>query len=87
MDISDFAVASTLLTLFVVGATEMAKQAFNQNWKSVVIIAVAALVGGFAGAAFFPVIGLPVGIALGLSASGLVTTLQKVGEGTPTVKP
>lgn len=87
MDISDFAVASALLTLFVVGATEMVKQAFNKNWKAVSLIAVSALVGGVAGAVFFPVVGLPVGIGMGLSASGLVTTFQKFGEGTVSMKP
>lgn len=85
MDTTDFAVATTLLTLFVVGATELVKQAFNRNWKAVVIISVSALVGGLAGAFLLPVIGLPVGIAVGLSASGLVTTVQKVGQGTTPV--
>ena len=81
MDIQDFAVASGLLTLFVVGTVELIKQAFAQNWKAVVTIIGAAAVGGLAGWFFFPVIGLPVGIALGLAGSGFVTTAQNVGKG------
>lgn len=87
MNIGDFAVASGLLILFVTGATELVKQLFARNWKAAVIIAIAAIVGGIAGWMLFPVIGLAVGIALGLSASGLVTTVQKVGEGTTSVPP
>lgn len=82
MDISNFAVASSLLALFVVGTTELIKQAFNRNWYAVVVIAASAVVGGLAGLVLFPVIGFAVGVALGLSASGLVTTVQKFGEGT-----
>lgn len=85
MDINDFAVASTLLTLFIVGSTELVKQAFARNWKAVVIILVSAFIGGLGAWLFFPVIAVPVGIAMGLSASGFVTSLQKVGEGTSPV--
>lgn len=85
-DITDVTVATALLTLFVIGATELIKQAFAKNWKAVVIIAVSALVGGLGGLLLLPVIGLPVGIAVGLSASGLVTSAQKFGEGTHDVK-
>lgn len=86
-DITDITVATTLLTLFVVGATELVKQAFARNWKAVVIIVVSALVGGLGGLFLLPVIGLPVGLAIGLSASGLVTSVQKVGEGTSSLPP
>lgn len=82
MDINDFAVASGLLTLFIIGATELVKQAFNRNWRAVIVISVSALVGGIGALVFFPVIAVPVGIAMGLSASGLVTSVQKFGEGT-----
>lgn len=81
-DITDITVATALLTLFVVGATELVKQAFARNWKAVVIIVVSAIVGGLGGLFLLPVIGLPVGLAIGLSASGLVTSVQKFGEGT-----
>lgn len=86
-DITDITVATTLLTLFVIGATELVKQAFARNWKAVVIITVSALVGGLGGLFLLPVIGLPVGLAIGLSASGLVTSVQKVGEGTSSLEP
>lgn len=82
MDISDFGVASGLLALFVVGTTELVKQAFERNWYAVVVISLSAVVGGLAGWILFPVIGGAVGIALGLSASGLVTSLKKIGTGT-----
>jgi hypothetical protein len=82
MDITDFTVASALLGLFVVGATELVKQVFARNWYAVVVISISALIGGLAGWLLFPVIGIAVGIGLGLSASGFVTSLQKVGQGT-----
>lgn len=86
MDISNYAVAVSLLTLFVVGGTELVKQAFARNWKAVVIIAVAALIGGIGGVFVLPVIGFAPGLAIGLSASGLITGVQKIGQGTtPTV--
>lgn len=82
MDITDFGVAGGLLALFVVGTTELVKQAFARNWYAVVVISLSAVVGGLAGWLLFPVIGGAVGIALGLSASGFVTSLQKIGQGT-----
>jgi len=82
MDISTFAVAAPILTLFVVGVVELVKQAFNRNWKAVVTIIAAAAVGGIGGLVLLPTIGLAVGISIGLSASGFVTSLQNIGTGT-----
>ena len=82
MNVQDYAVASALLTLFCIGATELVKQAFNRNWKAVVIISVCAVIGALGGAFLLPVIGLAPGLAIGISASGLVTGLQKFGTGT-----
>jgi uncharacterized protein involved in cysteine biosynthesis len=86
MDLTNYAVASGLLTFFVIGATELVKQAFARNWKSVVIIIVSALVGALGGLVL-PVLGWIIGLALGLASSGLVTTVQKVGEGTVSLPP
>jgi uncharacterized protein involved in cysteine biosynthesis len=86
MDLTNYAVATGLLTFFVIGATELVKQAFARNWKSVVIIIVSALVG-LVGGIELPVIGWIVGIALGLASSGLITTAQKIGEGTVSLPP
>jgi uncharacterized protein involved in cysteine biosynthesis len=86
MDLTNFAVASGLITFFVIGATELVKQAFARNWKSVVIIVVSAVVGLLCGLAL-PVVGVVVGLAIGLSASGLITTVQKVGQGTTPLPP
>lgn len=82
MNVADYGVAVALLTLFVIGGTELVKQAFARNWKAVVIIIVASVIGGFGGWLLLPVIGFAPGLAIGLSASGLVTGLQKVGQGT-----
>ena len=86
MDLTNYAVASGLLTFFVIGATELVKQIFARNWKSVVIIIVSALVGALAGLEL-SVIGWVVGLALGLASSGIITTAQKFGEGTSSLPP
>jgi hypothetical protein len=86
MDLTNYAVATGLLTFFVIGAVELVKQLFARNWKSVVIIIVSALVGALGGLAL-PVIGWIVGMSLGLASSGLITTVQKVGEGTVSLPP
>lgn len=81
-DISNYIVAVPLLAFFVIGAVELVKQAFARNWKSVVIIAVSALVGAVGGWVVLPVIGWQLGLSIGLGASGLVTYNQKRSEGT-----
>ena len=82
MDITDFAVASGLLSLFVVGTVELIRQGFRKNWEAVFTIFGAGLVGGLAGAFLFDVVGLAVGIGLGIAGSGLVTTVKNFGTGT-----
>lgn len=86
MDLTNYAVATGLLTFFVIGAVELVKQLFARNWKAAVIIVISALVGALGGWAL-PVLGWIVGMSVGLSASGLVTTVQKVGEGTVSLPP
>ncbi len=82
MDVSDYGIAAGLLTLFVIGGTELVKQAYAKNWKAVTTIVVAALIGGIGGAFLLPVIGFAPGLAIGLSGSGLITGVQKIGQGT-----
>lgn len=82
MDLSDYTVAAGLLTFFVIGAVELVKQAFARNWKAVVIIVVSAVVGAVGGWLAVPVVGWVAGLSIGLAGSGLVTAVQKVGEGT-----
>lgn len=79
MNITDVTVATGLLTLMVVGATQLVKNLFDRNFRGAVIIAVAALIGGVVGAFVLPVIGFAVGVVAGLSAAGVVTTAQNVG--------
>ena len=86
MDLTNYAVAAGLLTFFVIGSVELVKQAFARNWKAVVIIIVSGLVGVLGGLEL-PVLGWIVGLSIGLSASGLVTTVQKFGEGTASLPP
>lgn len=81
MDLANYGIAAGLVTFFAIGGTELVKQAFARNWKAVVIILVSTAIGGLTGWAL-PVIGVVVGLALGLGASGLVTAGQKFGEGT-----
>ena len=82
MDIVLDPTATALLIAAVIGATELVKQAFDKNWRVVVIIAVSALLGGFG--AMLLVDGTALvffsGLAVGLGASGVVTTAKKLGE-------
>lgn len=82
LDGQTVAVAIGLLTTMVIGATELVKSLFDRNYRAAVTIAVAALVGGLAGELLFEQIGLALGIVSGLSASGIITGVQKIGTGT-----
>lgn len=75
-----------LLTTAVIGATEAVRRAFKQDWEAVVIIIISAVLGGF-GAAFlagWSALIFFYGLSIGLGASGIITTVQKFGQGTPT---
>lgn len=84
-NLADPAIAAAALTFLAIGGTELVKQAFARNWKAVVIIIVSTLIGGLSGWLLLPVIGGTAGLVLGLGASGLVTSAQKVGQGTTSV--
>lgn len=75
-------VAVTLLTTMVIGATELVKRLFDGDKRGAAIIGVAAVVGALGGALLFEEVGLALGIVVGLSSSGLLTTVQKFGTGT-----
>lgn len=75
-------VAVTLLTTMVIGATELVKRLFDRDYRAAALITVAAVVGGLGGALMFETIGLALGLVIGLSASGIITGIQKFGTGT-----
>jgi uncharacterized protein involved in cysteine biosynthesis len=87
MNISDYATAAAILTFLTIGGTELVKQTFARNWQAVVIIIVATLIGGLGGWLLVPVVGGVAGLVIGLSASGLVTGFQKIGQGTTPLPP
>ena len=71
------------MTPFIVGAVvgfvQLVKSLFDRDYRSAVIIAGSAVIGGLAG--FFAIEGLTVstGIVAGLLASGAVTIAQALG--------
>lgn len=71
-------VAALLLTGFVIGFVELAKAIYDREWRTAVIVAVAAIAGGIVA----PFIGLEivVGIVGGLAASGAITLVQNIGS-------
>jgi hypothetical protein len=70
------AVAVAALTFLVIGSVELLKRLFAKDWLAAATIAVAAVVGGvFASQAGVTVFQ---GILIGLSASGLVTTVSRI---------
>jgi len=71
--------ATFLLTTMVIGAVELIKRISNKDWEATAIILTSALVGAIGGAFVLPVVGFAPGIFIGLSASGVVTGLQKIG--------
>lgn len=70
-----------LLITAVIGATELIKRAFDKDYKAVVTIIVAALIGGFGACAFvgFTAVVFFSGLAVGLGASGVVKVAQATG--------
>ena len=79
----DLAVSSLFVLTAVAGATELIKRLWDRDYRAATIIAVSALIGGLAGAFVIDGLTFATGLVAGLSASGLVTIGQKVGQGTP----
>lgn len=70
--------ATVVLTGLVTGGTELIKRVFDADWRAVVTIVVAALIGGFGGLALG--VDFLVGMVFGLAASGYVTIAQNIGK-------
>lgn len=68
-----------LVTAMVIGVVELVKRAFDQDFKTVVIILAAALVGALCGVFGVEGVTIAEGIVLGLAGSGVVTTASKIG--------
>lgn len=70
--------ATVVLTGLVAGGTELVKRLFDADWRTVITIIVAALIGGFGGLVFeAPFL---VGMVFGLAASGYITIAQNVAK-------
>lgn len=70
-------VAAILLTGFVIGFVELAKNLYDKKWREALIIAVAGLAGGVVSP--FLGIDLITGIVGGLASSGAITLAQNLG--------
>lgn len=67
-----------VFTAIIIAVVEAIKAAYERNWRTVALIAGAGISGGLLGAAGVLGIGLWAGVALGLTASGVVTVAKKV---------
>ena len=70
--------ATVVLSGLVAGGTELVKRIFDADWRVVVTIIVAALIGGFGGLVFGA--NFLVGMVFGLAASGYITIAQNVAK-------
>jgi hypothetical protein len=72
---------NTFIVGAVIGFTQLVKSLFDRDYRTVVIIAGSAVIGGLAG--FFHIEGIDIasGIVAGLAASGVVTLAVGVGSG------
>lgn len=76
----ELAAVSIFVTVAVAGATELVKALFDKEYRTAVIITVAALIGAVAGMFGIDGLTVPTGIVAGLAASGIVTIAQKFGS-------
>lgn len=72
------ALATVVLTGLVAGGTELIKRVFDKDWRTVVTIVVAALIGGLGGLVFGA--NFLVGMVFGLASSGYITIAQNVAK-------
>lgn len=70
--------ATVVLTGLVAGGTELVKRIFDADWRAVVTIVIAALIGGLGGMVFGAQ--FLVGVVFGLAASGYITIAQNVAK-------
>lgn len=80
--VEGIAVSISLLLSMVIGTTELIRRLFKRDYEAAALITASALVGGLAGVMLFPSVGFALGVVVGLSGSGVVTGLQKFGQGT-----
>lgn len=73
------------ISLFVVTAVaalvDLVDRAFNRDWRGVIKISGAGLIGGLAGAFAIDGLTFATGVVAGLSASGAITILKRNGQG------
>lgn len=72
------ALATAVLTGLVAGGTELVKRLFDADWRAVVTIVVAALIGGAGGLVFGA--NFLVGMVFGLASSGYITIAQNIAK-------
>lgn len=72
------ALATAVLTGLVAGVVELVKRAFDKDWRAVVTIILAGLVGGLG--ALYMGTDFLAGIVFGFAASGFVTIAQNIGK-------
>lgn len=71
-------VEAAILLGFVSGFIELVKRLFEKDWKAVIIIAGAGVVGALVGLAI--AINPLIGAVVGLAASGYITIAQNIGK-------
>lgn len=67
-----------LVTGMVIGVVEFIKSLFDRNFRAACIIAASAFVGGLCGVFGVENVTVPLGIVVGLAASGVVTVAKRV---------
>jgi hypothetical protein len=77
----DLGISSVFVVAAVAGFVEGVRRAFKQDWEGVVVIAGSAGIGALAGAYAIDGLNVPTGVVAGLAASGIITTVQKIGSG------
>ena len=71
-------IAAVVLTGLVAGVVELVKRIFDKDWRSVITIVLAGLVGGLG--ALYMGTDFLAGVVFGLAASGFITIAQNVGK-------
>lgn len=69
---------SLVFAAVVIAVVEAIKAAADRNWRTVALIVGAGLAGGVLAALGVMGLSLPAGVALGLTASGVITVAKKV---------
>lgn len=70
--------ATVDLTGLVAGGVELVKRVFDADWRAVITIIIAALIGGLGGMVFGAE--FLVGVVFGLATSGYITIAQNVAK-------